>query len=76
VTGVVKVYVTTGVDGRVISISNSEGPVILKQAAEFAARQWRFQPAVVADKRFGLSGYIEFNFTLKRDNTDQANPGS
>ena len=75
VTGVVKVYVTTGADGRVISISNSEGPVILKQAAEFAARQWRFQPAVVADKRFGLSGYIEFNFTLKRDYTDQANPG-
>jgi hypothetical protein len=38
--------------------------MLLKQAAEFAARQWRFQPAVVADKRFGLMGYIEFNFTL------------
>ena len=24
----------------------------------------RFQPAIVADKRFGLSGFIEFNFTL------------
>lgn len=64
VVGVVRVYVTTDTSGRVVDISRSEGPLALKQAAEFAARQWRFQPAVVADKRFGLSGYIDFNFTL------------
>ncbi|MFN2510089.1 MAG: energy transducer TonB [Pyrinomonadaceae bacterium] len=64
IVGVVKVYVTTDTDGRVITVSNSEGPPVLKQAAEFAARQWRFQPAIVADKRFGLTGFIEFNFTL------------
>jgi len=64
VTGVVRVYVTTDTDGRVVDVSHSEGPMVLKQAAESAARQWRFQPAIVADKRFGLTGYIEFNFTL------------
>ena len=63
VMGVVKVYLTTDTDGRVVNISSSEGPMVLKQAAESAARQWRFQPAIVADKRFGLSGFIEFNFT-------------
>lgn len=64
VVGVVRVYVTTDADGKVVDVSRSEGPLILKQAAEFAARQWRFQPAIVADKRFGLAGFIEFNFTL------------
>lgn len=64
VVGVVRVYVTTDTDGKVIDISRSEGPPVLKQAAEFAARQWRFQPAIVADKRFGLTGFIDFNFTL------------
>lgn len=64
VVGVVRVYVVTDSNGRVIDVSRSEGPMLLKQAAEFAARQWRFQPAIVADKRFGLTGFIEFNFTL------------
>jgi TonB family protein len=64
VVGVVRVYVTTDTAGRVVDVSRSEGPLALKQAAEFAARQWRFQPAIVADKRFGLTGFIEFTFTL------------
>jgi TonB family protein len=64
IVGVVRVYVTTDTDGRVIEVSHSEGPMVLKQAAEFAVREWRFQPAIVADKRFGLTGYVEFNFTL------------
>lgn len=63
IVGVVKVYVATGTDGRVVGVYRSEGPPVLRQAAEFAARQWRFQPAIVADKRFGLTGFIEFNFT-------------
>ncbi len=64
IVGVVRVFVSTDADGRVIDVSHSEGPLVLKQASEFAARQWRFQPAIVADKRFGLTGFIEFNFTL------------
>lgn len=64
VVGVVRVHVTTDTDGRVVDVSRSEGPPVLRQAAEFAARQWRFQPAIVADKRFGLTGFIEFSFTL------------
>ncbi|MDQ3667249.1 MAG: TonB family protein [Acidobacteriota bacterium] len=64
VVGVVRVYLTTNADGTVIDVSHSEGPLVLKQAAEFAASQWRFQPAIVADKRFGLTGFLDFNFTL------------
>lgn len=64
IAGVVRVYVATDAAGRVVGVYRSEGPPVLRQAAEAAARQWRFQPAVVADKRFGLTGYIEFNFTL------------
>jgi TonB family protein len=63
IVGVVRVYVGTNTDGRVVGVYRSEGPPVLRQAAESAARQWRFQPAIVADKRFGLTGYIEFNFT-------------
>jgi TonB family protein len=62
IVGVVKVYVTTDTGGKVVAVSHSEGPPDLQQAAESAARQWRFQPAVVADKRFGLTGFIEFKF--------------
>jgi TonB family protein len=64
IAGVVRVYVATDTAGKVVGLYRSEGPPVLRQAAEAAARQWRFQPAVVADKRFGLTGYIEFNFTL------------
>ncbi|MGH9967189.1 MAG: TonB family protein [Pyrinomonadaceae bacterium] len=63
-TGVVRVYLTTDEDGRVANISHSEGPVLLRKAAEDTARLWRFQPTVVAGKRFRLTGYIEFTFTL------------
>lgn len=63
IVGVVRVYVGTNTDGRVVGVYRSEGPPVLRQAAESAARQWRFQPAIVADKRFGLTGFIEFNFT-------------
>ncbi len=64
IVGVVRVYVATDTAGRVVGVYRSEGPPVLRQAAEFAARKWRFQPAIVADKRFGLTGFIEFNFTL------------
>lgn len=63
-TGVVRVYLTTDEDGRVATISRSEGPLVLRKAAEDAARLWRFQPTVVAGKRLRLTGYVEFNFTL------------
>lgn len=62
--GVVKVYVTIDETGKVAQISSSEGPILLRQSAELAARGWRFPPTLVDGKAIRLAGYIEFNFTL------------
>jgi hypothetical protein len=50
--------------GKVIAVSRSEGPVLLRQAAEDAARQWLFQVVSIEGKPTRLSGYIDFDFTL------------
>jgi TonB family protein len=60
--GAVKVYVALDESGKVSSIFRSEGPVLLKKAAEDAARKWKFPPMLVAGKPVRLTGYIEFNF--------------
>jgi TonB family protein len=62
--GIVRVYVTIDEAGKVINVSRSEGPIMLRQTAEQAARAWKFSPTAVAGKAVKLSGYIEFNFTL------------
>jgi TonB family protein len=64
VQGVVKVFVTIDETGKVIEVASSEGPTLLRQSAEDAARGWRFSPTVVDGKTVRLSGYIEFTFTL------------
>ncbi len=50
--------------GKVIAVSRSEGPMLLRQAAEEAARQWSFQKVSIEGQPMRLSGYIDFNFTL------------
>jgi outer membrane biosynthesis protein TonB len=50
--------------GKVIAVSRSEGPMLLRQAAEDAARQWSFQVVSIEGRPTRLSGYIDFNFTL------------
>lgn len=60
--GLVRVYVTIDEGGKVMDITHSEGPILLKQAAEDAARQWRFHPTIAAGKSVRLAGFIEFNF--------------
>ena len=62
-TGLVRVYVVVE-GGKVIAISRSEGPTLLRQAAEDAARQWLFQTVSIEGRPTRLSGYIEFNFSL------------
>ncbi|HEX8175592.1 MAG TPA: TonB family protein [Pyrinomonadaceae bacterium] len=64
VQGVVKVFVIVDENGTVLKIERSDGPALLRAAAETAARQWRFQPPVVDGKPVRMSGYISFNFTL------------
>jgi TonB family protein len=59
-TGLVRVHVIVDESGRVIAVSRSEGPMLLRAAAEEAARQWSFE----AGQPTRLSGYIDFTFTL------------
>ncbi|HKZ03205.1 MAG TPA: energy transducer TonB, partial [Pyrinomonadaceae bacterium] len=60
--GVVKVHVIVN-EGGEVRVTMSEGPTLLRQAAEDAARAWRFSPALVDGRPVRLTGYIEFNFT-------------
>jgi outer membrane biosynthesis protein TonB len=61
--GLVRVHVIVE-GGKVIAVSRSEGPMLLRSAAEEAARQWSFQVVSVEGRPTRLSGYIDFNFTL------------
>jgi TonB family protein len=60
--GRVRVYVTVDEYGKVIEVSGSEGPLLLRQSAEDAARGWRFVPTAFAGRPVRLTGYIEFIF--------------
>ncbi len=62
--GLVRVYVVVDETGKVIEVSRSEGPVLLRPAAEEAARQWSFEPSSNGARPARLVGYIDFNFTL------------
>jgi hypothetical protein len=61
--GLVRVHVIVE-GGKVIAVSRSEGPMLLRNAAEEAARQWSFQVVSIEGRPTRLSGYIDFNFTL------------
>jgi protein TonB len=62
--GSVRVYLVIDEHGEVVEISRSEGPMLLRRAAEEAARQWRFAPASDADAPTRVTGYLDFSFTL------------
>lgn len=59
--GVVRVFVLVDEKGKV-TVKGSEGPMLLKQAAEEAARGWTFLPTLVNSKLVRISGYIDFQF--------------
>lgn len=61
--GSVRVHVIVE-GGKVIAVSRSEGPILLRSAAEEAARQWSFQVVSIEGRPTRLSGYIDFTFTL------------
>lgn len=63
-TGLVRVFVIVDESGKVVTVSRSEGHVLLRRVAEDAARQWAFIPPVSEGKSVRWSGYIDFNFTL------------
>lgn len=62
--GLVRVHVIVDENGKVVKVSRSEGPVLLRQVAEDAARQWFFEATTSENRPTRMSGYIDFNFTL------------
>jgi hypothetical protein len=63
VTGTVRVFAIVDENGK-LWITNSEGPILLRQAAEEAARGWVFPPSTFAGKPVRLAGYLDFDFKL------------
>jgi TonB family protein len=63
VSGTVRVFAIIDENGK-IWVTNSEGPVLLRKAAEEAARAWTFPPSLVNNRPVRLAGYIDFDFKL------------
>lgn len=63
VSGTVRVFAIVDENGK-IWVTSSEGPVLLRQAAEEAARAWVFPPSLVNGKPVRLAGYLDFDFKL------------
>jgi TonB family protein len=62
--GLVRVFVIVDETGKVVAVSRSEGPLLLRPAAEEAAREWSFDGISTNGRPARVSGYIDFNFTL------------
>ncbi len=60
--GSVNVAVVIDEQGNVISAKAIDGPVVLRQAAENAARQWKFRPATRNGIAIQTTQTIRFNF--------------
>jgi Gram-negative bacterial TonB protein C-terminal len=63
VTGTVRVFAIIDENGKVW-VTNSEGPLLLRTAAEEAARAWTFPPSTSGGKPVRLAGYLDFEFKL------------
>jgi protein TonB len=61
---VVAVEVVIDVNGRVISAKAVSGPALLREAAERAAMQARFTPALLSGQPVKMSGTINYDFKL------------
>jgi len=64
VTGTVTVYLEIDEKGAVKAVHRSNGPQLLRQAAEEAVRRWKFRPTVIDGQPVSVLGFINFNFTL------------
>jgi TonB family protein len=63
VTGTVRVFAIVDENGK-IWVTNSEGPNMLRAAAEDAAKNWTFPPSIFNNKPARIAGYIDFEFKL------------
>ncbi|MCA1616091.1 MAG: energy transducer TonB [Acidobacteria bacterium] len=50
--------------GAVEAVRGTDGPELLRRAAEDAARRWKFRQTIIEDKPVRVSGFISFNFAL------------
>ena len=64
--GRVEVEVVIDINGKVISAKATSGPAFLRQSAEMAARQARFNPTLLSGQPMRVSGVISYNFTMQR----------
>jgi TonB family protein len=64
VTGKVTVFLMVDEKGAVTAVERTDGPALLRGAAEDAARRWKFRPTIVNGQPVRVSGFINFNFTL------------
>jgi TonB family protein len=63
VVGTVRVFAIVDENGK-IWVTNSEGPTLLRAAAEEAARNWTFPPSTFNGKPARIAGYLDFEFKL------------
>jgi len=63
-TGTVSVEVVIDVNGRVIAAKATAGPASLRDAAERAAMQARFTPALLSGQPVKITGTINYTFKL------------
>jgi TonB family protein len=63
ISGTVRVFAIVDENGKVW-VTNSEGPTLLRKAAEDAARGWSFPPTLIAGRPARLAGYLDFDFKL------------
>lgn len=63
VVGTVRVFAIVDENGK-IWVTNSEGPTLLRAAAEEAARNWIFPPATFNGRPARIAGYLDFEFKL------------
>jgi TonB family protein len=63
ISGTVRVFAIVDENGK-IWVTNSEGPMLLRRAAEEAAKGWTFPPSLVNSKPVRIAGYLDFEFKL------------
>ena len=63
ISGTVRVFAIIDENGK-IWVTNSEGPTLLRKAAEEAAKAWTFPPSLVNNKPVRIAGYLDFEFKL------------
>jgi hypothetical protein len=63
VVGTVRVFAIVDENGK-IWVTNSEGPTLLRAAAEEAAKNWTFPPSTFNGRPARIAGYLDFEFKL------------